>query len=73
MAYAAIVTKAALRVYTVSKAGGCSLTTPYPGFRNQISIVFSRSTSFLAEPGSLASIFLMTAVIRCRFDRLKNP
>ena len=38
----------------------------------QMSIVFSRSTSFLVEPGSLASMSSMTAVICCRFAGLKN-
>lgn len=37
-----------------------------------MSIVFNRSTSLLAEPGSLASISSMTAVICCRFDGLEN-
>jgi hypothetical protein len=40
--------------------------------KNQMSIVFSRPTNFLVEPGSLASMSSMTAVIRCRFDGLKN-
>ena len=41
-------------------------------FHSQMSIVFNRSTSFLAEPGSLASMSSMTAVIRCHFDGMKN-
>jgi hypothetical protein len=37
-----------------------------------MSIVFNRSTSFLVEPGSLASISSMTAVICRRFAGMKN-